>query len=135
MKRVVWMSNHPISADQQEDLRQTFGADCLVFELPQDGKRIWGNIPPDADFYAIELLFWEAFRTIHTGNLSDMDAMVIMGELSICLAAAKRCVENGVSLYTPTTRRESREEVQPDGSVRKTNIFRHVQLRCLHDAD
>jgi len=83
----------------------------------------------------VELLFWEAFQTVHSGNLSDMDALVVMGELSVCLAAAKRCVENGVSLYTPTTHRESKEETLSDGSVRKTNIFRHVQLRCLHYAD
>jgi len=133
MKRICWMSNHPINEDQQADLHRMFGEDCLVLELPPEGKRIWGNIPPDAGFYKVQYLFWEACRTINLCDL-DMDAMVVMGELSMCLAAALWCMENGVSLYTPTTAMESREETLPDGSVRKTNVLRHVLLRRLHYA-
>lgn len=131
MTNVLWLSNHPVNADQLADLQRAFGEFQLT-ELPPQGKVLWGSIDPRIDFYDVGEVWWDAFNLCHTGNLSDFDAVVVMGELSLCLAVTTFCTMEHVSVYTPTTERLSQEIELPDGSVKKTTVFNHVQLRCLH---
>lgn len=128
---VLWLSNHPCSGEQENNLFKLFGT-FKVDELPAEGKKIWGNVNPHIDLNDCQRLFNAAVETVHAGNLSDYNVIVVMGELSLCLTAVQLAVRNNISVYTPTTERKSVEHIESDGSVTKTNVFKHCQLRCLH---
>jgi len=128
---VLWLSNHPCSGEQENNLNKLFGT-FRIDELPSEGKKIWGNVNPHIDMYDCQVLFNAAVETVHSGNLSDYDIIVVMGELSLCLTAVQLAVVHNISIYTPTTERRSVERIESNGSVTKTNVFKHCQLRCLH---
>ena len=128
----LWLSNHPCSKEQQQDVITLF--DSAPIELNAEGKKMWGQIDPDSNFGEIVEL---ADQVIQSTNLlwSEIDGIVIMGELSICVAMVAMATIHGVKVATPTTQRESVETISDDGSVTKTNVFRHCQLRVLHDPE
>ncbi len=123
--RVLWISNHPCSPEQKDDLFNRFGDHKLV-EL--NDKR-WAGINPNASLEEVG-----DYLSTFIPDLGQFDHVVIMGELSACLVLVSWCVQLGISVWTPTTKRVSAEKIL-DGKTVKTNVFRHCQLRCLHWPD
>ena len=130
MTDTLWLSNHPCNEDQKEDFNRLVGITNLI-ELGKEGKKKWGNVSPKMDMKTVKQLAADVFDMSATNEVRNV---VIMGELSLCLAIIDICIRKGVSVYTPTTERCSKETVLSDGSTKKTNIFRHCAFRCLHKA-
>jgi len=128
--KVLWLGNHPCSPEQKSDLAEMLGSDVNITELDDDGKALWASVPADADLSAVASHFAKVVHDIEPIH-ACYDAVVVMGELSICLITCQSCAMNRLPVYTPTTRRESTETVMPDGAVRKTAVFRHVRFRRL----
>jgi hypothetical protein len=114
MNNVLWVSTNKCTKEQESELQIKLG-DHLVIELSDEAKKELNNVAEDIDMFDIGNVFWRVFNSAHTGNLSDFEAMVIEGDLSLCIAATQFAVMENVSVYTPVRR---------DG--------KHVQLRCLH---
>ncbi len=120
--KVLWISNHPCTKEQKDDCFNHFG-DFEVIEL-SDKK--WSQIDPGASFEEVT-----EYLSTFIPQLSQFDHVVVMGELSACLVIVSWCVQFGVAVWTPTTKRKAVEKII-DGKTVKTSVFRHCQLRCLH---
>jgi hypothetical protein len=122
MKRILWVSNHPCNAEQKNDLSKMFGQ-VKIIELNEPG---WSQINPDHDINEVG-----EHLAGFIPALTHFDHVVVMGELSACLNVVSWCVQLQVPCWTPTTKRDSKEEIMPDGSTRKVNVFRHCRFRNL----
>jgi hypothetical protein len=126
MKSVKFFNvmSHDLTEDQRTVVER---AGFEVVELPGDLKQRWGNIPPDVDPAYIAQLA-AAVRCFMTEQLEAYPSFaLIQGEPVLCFNLA--LMADPVVPLVATTRRESIEVKQSDGSVKKESIFRHVQFR------
>ena len=124
----LWLSNHPCSEEQREEMERLF--DCPVMELGPEAKSLWGSVPPTADMDFIQNLFSRILE-VEGVNIKEVKVFAVMGELSLCVAAIRVGALFGIRVCTTTTFRESTEDRMPDGTVRKTNVFRHCRIRTI----
>ena len=122
MKRVLWISNHPCSKEQREDMATRWGD----VDLTRVYDPRWGKINPRADTAEISSYLGEFIP-----RLQDFHRVVVMGELTACLIVLQWCVALEIPCYTPTTERRSVEKVTDTGETIKTSVFQHVQFRRL----
>lgn len=132
-RKALVILNHPLSPEQIEDLSRTWGVNSdAIITLPPELKSLWANIPPEADDiqvfnYVQPLVNWARSKDI---GLLPGDMIIIGGELVATLAVMAGMDKDILSVCA-TTRRESVEKTMPDGSVQKTNVFRHVRFRQI----
>lgn len=132
-RKALVILNHPLSKEQIEDLSRTWGVNFDdIISLPPELKTLWANIPPEADDVQVfnhvqPISNWARSKDI--GLLSG-DMIIIGGEL-VALLAVIAGVDKDILPVCATTRRESVEKTMPDGSVQKTNVFRHVRFRQI----
>lgn len=132
-RKALVVLNHPLSKEQIEDLDKAWGVkEDAIITLPQDLKSLWANIPPEADDVQVCLhvqliINWARGKDI---GLLPGDMIIIGGELVATLAVIAGMDKDILSVCA-TTRRESVEKTMPDGSVQKTNVFRHVRFRQI----
>lgn len=132
-RKALVVLNHPLSQEQIEDMSSTWGvnSDAIII-LPPELKNLWANIPPEADdiqvcMHVQPLVNWARSRDI---GLLPGDMIIIGGELIATLAVIAG-MDKDILPVCATTRRESVEKTMPDGSVQKTNVFRHVRFRQI----
>lgn len=132
-RKALVVLNHPLSSEQIEDLDRTWGVKSdAIITLPPELKQLWANIPPEADDIQVfnhvqPISNWARSRDI---GLLPGDMVIIGGELVATLAVIAGMDKDILSVCA-TTRRESVEKTMPDGSVQKTNVFRHVRFRQI----
>lgn len=134
-RKALVILNHPLSPEQIEDLSRTWGInsdDNAIISLPSELKALWANISPEADDVQVfnhvqPLVNWARSRDI---DLLPGDMIIIGGELVATLAVIAG-MDKDILPVCATTRRESVEKTMPDGSVQKTNVFRHVRFRQI----
>ena len=131
-KHFFSIMSHPLSSDQIPALFSELGAQ-EGWELRDEdilAKR-WANIDPtvDLDTSLLEdIKGWLKSGERHEPAQAG-DVVIVAGEPVHSLALVNWCLAEGLVPVAATTRRESVEKTQPDGSVVKTNIFRHVRYR------
>lgn len=132
-RKALVVLNHPLSPEQIEDLSKTWGvnSDAIITLLPEL-KTLWANIPPEADdvqvcMHVQPVIDWARSKDI---GLLPGDIIIIGGELVATLAVIAG-MDKDILPVCATTRRESVEKTMPDGSVQKTNVFRHVRFRQI----
>lgn len=134
-RKALVILNHSLSPEQIEDLSRTWGVnseDNAIITLPPELKALWANIPPEADdvqvcMHVQPIINWARSKDI---GLLPSDMIIIGGELVATLAVMAGMDKDILSVCA-TTRRESVEKTMPDGSVQKTNVFRHVRFRQI----
>lgn len=132
-RKALVVLNHPLSSEQIEDLSSTWGiSPDAIITLPSELKTLWANIPPEADdmqvcMHVQPVINWARSKDI---GLLPGDMIIIGGELVATLAVIAG-MDKDILPVCATTRRESVEKTMPDGSVQKTNVFRHVRFRQI----
>jgi len=127
-KILVNCSNHPSSkwTDEQKE-----GWDVIV-DIP------FPNVSP----------YWDTLDRAYLDTLDDLrkkiiiafedvrktgedveEYLMLQGEFSLCYFLFREIT--GVRFVVPTTERISTEETLPDGSLRKTQVFRFVRWRII----
>lgn len=121
MAKFCNITNHVLTSEQLADINIVYGIDDVVDLNP-------GEVDPEADLAEINNI---ATNIISNGNFAAGDVAMVQTEatLMICLISALQAL--GVRCVVATTRRESTEKTLPDGSVVKTNVFRHLRFRDL----
>ena len=114
--------NHDLTEEQMNDLLQ-FGQ---VVALTPEQKRVWGQVPAEGDAYDVRKHIADI-----TSQISKHDAVICQGEFSAFVEVYKCCQLFQKPLFVACSRRETVEEVQDDGSVKKVAVFRHVQFRVV----
>lgn len=117
-------SNHPSAqwpAEQRAAAAELCGDDQII-DIPP------GEVPPEWDRRAVYSRARELVAALPTEY--NLHAMVATEPtLTYALVDELKDDDYCVQAYAATTRRESVEEVQPDGSVKKTNVFKFVRFR------
>lgn len=132
-RKALVILNHPLSAEQIEDLDKAWGVSPdAIITLPPELKTLWANVPPEADDIQVcahvqPVINWARSKDI---GLLPGDIIIIGGELVATLAVIAG-MDKDILFMCATTRRESVEKTMPDGSVQKTNVFRHVRFRQI----
>ena len=109
------ISNHNLSEEQVAELK-SYGVQEII-ELPNCFKTDWAQLNP-ANYKQIceELKIFMRENDIWDAHLAGFPAAVNY----LCLKPLR-----GQSFYFAFSERQSKEEVLPDGSVKKTNLFVH----------
>jgi len=123
MKTAVIFLNHPLSEQQKVDLSRNYDVSAIV-EMSNKLKGLFSQVPAEAGKQEIVKL---AKKFVDfTG---DAQIAVVQGEHTLSFAIVKLLQEQGKTCLVATTKRESQEITNPDGSVRKMNVFKHVRFR------
>lgn len=135
MAKAIFVMSHPVSAEQKADIIDGFTTE--VVELPDDLKKLWSQIPTTLDMKEVEnhlqpILQWleaEVYDATHDTSVNcTRHTICVAGEASSCNLIWKRW-NTECCFVTAVSRRESSEVIQPDGSVVKTNVFKHLGFR------
>src|SRR5690606_14713636 len=126
MKKCLVIMNHKPSQEQIKGLEEQFGIK-EVLELPDNLRSIWAQIPPAGEFFPEDhlqpLLAWIG------KNAVVGDHIWFQGEAGATVLLRSYCFGRGLTPIYATTRRESIDVSNPDGSITKKSIFRHVTFR------
>lgn len=123
--------NHPLLPAQEAEARERLGV--TEIRLPTPEQQAWlAQIDPH------EALADEAGEA--TGRLREIgedlaarlkpgDVALVQGEFGATVYLVGLLRARDVGCYYATTVRDAEEVAQPDGSVTKRTVFRHVRLR------
>ena len=70
-----------------------------------------------------------AFELVKEAQSLDCEFIAMTGEPALTFHIWTIALKNSIGLLQSTTKRDTIEKVQDDGSVVKTQIFKHVQWR------
>lgn len=110
-----------LSHNLTEEQVQYLGGE--VIELPQDLKKVWGQVPAEGDYEEVKVHLNPIFNWIRS---LDLNQIVCQGEFS----AFAHVLEWGLPVLVATSRRETVETVV-DGVSTKTAVFKHVRFRRI----
>lgn len=117
--------NHTFTEDQERDARDSLGV-REINAIPDDLRKLWGQIPPDLEFLHEYL---EPFRVWLAELSGNGDYVLIQGDFGATFLMVRFCMEKGLVPIYSTTRREADEERRPDGSVKLIQHFHHQIFR------
>lgn len=115
--------NHEPTSEQREDLRSHWEAEIVL--PPEEVKQAWASISPEGEltpFLLGPFLAW--LEEAPPGSL-----VWVQGEYGATYQMVRFALQRGLVPIYATTKRDVIEEKQPDNSVVKRMVFRHVQFR------
>ena len=131
---------HVPSQDQVSAARATGAEEIYVLEPVKAEDKVAGlfyygsvrllNVPDDPA-YSREGFLKQAAALVN--NVTFGDVVHVMGQGQLVNAANAMARQKGAALVESVTARESVEETQPDGSVRKVAVFRFKGFRPVYD--
>ncbi len=124
-QKLFLIFNHTFTPDQESDARATLSVGEIVL-MPEDIRKIWGNVPPEHEGihdWLDPLEKWLG-ETARKG-----DYVLIQGDFGACYLMVRFALDTGLIPVYSTTIREAADEHQPDGSVRMTHHFKHQRFR------
>ncbi len=131
MKNILFVAlSHTLTVSQVAGFKAQFGQDTDIVTIadvnPELAKTIQ-NIDPNLDGNAVCEL---AKQVYNSARLVNATHFCCQGEP--CLQIQANDFANGVmKCVVATTERNSIDEPQPDGSIKKTVIFNHVMWRTI----
>ena len=130
---LVWLS-HPLTEDQLLDAQRSLGvAPNDIHRPPADLLARWASVPTDSDWSISEhlqpLLAWTR-ATARPG-----DFVLVQGHFGLTFALVDYCLRYELMPLYAATRRVSREETLPDGSVRTVRLFKHLNFQRYEKLD
>ncbi|PDO10552.1 MAG: hypothetical protein BLM47_06675 [Candidatus Reconcilbacillus cellulovorans] len=125
MKSVAILLSHQPTTEQLAQLENEWGVGRIV-PLPDEFRTLWTSVPPDGPFPKeafAPLLAWLEQST------AEGDLVWVQGEFGATFLVSSWCFAHRRIPVYATTRRESEDHAQPDGSVVRRQVFRHVRFR------
>ncbi|MGF1533223.1 MAG: CRISPR-associated protein Csx20 [Bernardetiaceae bacterium] len=129
MPTLYLLFSHTLTEAQTADAVQSLAVQDFV-SLPEDLQSRWSGIPPELaslDDHLAPVLEWLRTRA------QPEDFVLVQGDFgaTFCVVDACRREGLGIPIYA-TTERSTQELPQPDGSIRKVSVFRHVRFRRFY---
>src|SRR5690606_17119635 len=126
MAKCLIIMNHKPSQEQIKGLEEQFGIK-EVLELPGNLRPIWAQIPAEGETFPEDhvapILSWIS------KNAAVSDYIWIQGEPAACVFLRNYCARRKLNAILATSRRESIDVANADGSITKKSVFRHVTFR------
>ncbi len=124
MSRLFLLFNHTLTAEQEDDARNSLGV-AEIITPPPAIRGLWGQLPSDAQELAPLLA---PVREWLAAEARPGDHVLIQGDFGAVYLIINFALASGFIPVYSTTEREAMEEHLPDGTVRLTHRFRH---RCF----
>jgi len=126
MKKLFVCFSHSLTQPQKDD----FDGEIVVLkDIDADLANKASNVPPEwSEAEIVEL----AENIVDAAIRENATHFYIAGEPTLVYHAMKGAKEAGMQVIQSTTRRESEDIAQPDGSVKRVSKFKHVQWRELN---
>lgn len=113
------VSNHPKNKWSEAQKAAALAlTDGEIIDVP------FPNVPPNASEEDVDKLADEITNKIGHGHVA-----MVQGEFSLTFKAITNLKKNGVTVVVATTERNSKETIQPDGTVKKETVFEFCRFR------
>jgi hypothetical protein len=117
--------SHALTPEQQADAGASLGV-SRIQSLPADILPQWQQVPPDLErLYS----YAQPFRDYLDQEAGEGDYALISGDYGLSFLMVQYARSKGLVPIYATTRRETVEEHQPDGSINIKRTFRHERFR------
>ena len=114
MAKLLNVSNHKFTPEQVEDLKRNWDV-TEILELSADIKTKWSNLTPTDYKNVCEDVISEAYK---------LDKVPYIHVAGFPAAVCEIVKEYPLCIYAHSER-SSKEELQPDGTIKKVSIFNH----------
>ena len=127
MKKMVVIMSHPLTEEQKEDARNSLGVTKFV-ALPEPLLGLWSNVPPDLNKeetreYVRPILEW-----CYAQGFGGEAIFLVHGQPGAQNTVVNIVNRTSGTCYYATTKRVYVETINPDGSVTKSSVFKHVRF-------
>ena len=123
-KKMILLFSHNLTNLQIEDAKASLQVEEILY-LPANLQEIWSNVNPEID----ERENLEEIKKYVRENLNKNDFVLIQGEWGYSYEMVKWSKnESFVPIYS-ASRRDYQEEVDNEGNVINTHIFKHVKYK------
>lgn len=132
IKQFINLSNHPTSKWSPEQRAAVFPADARVIDI--SFPQVDPCLSAIQVYELAEKYMYLCVDECNKNDISSNETVVhIMGELGFVYQCVKLLIREGFIPLHSTTSRETVEEKLPDGTIKKTAIFKFVQFRPYDD--
>lgn len=124
-KKLFLIFNHQITSLQMTDARDSLNVEQFA-PLPEDLKRIWCNIPPDAGSikdYIEPVIQWLSV------SAAEGDYVLIQGDFGACYILVNFAFRQKLIPIYSTTHRQAVEARTPEGGISLVHQFLHQRFR------
>lgn len=126
--QVIFIMQHPLTDEQREAAEK-------IGEVVELSDKSLLNVPDDPSLNR-EWFVGRAQEILDSLGVNCFGDLVhVMGQQQLAMAVIGQARQAGALIIESVTSRESVEEKQPDGSVRKTNVFRFNGFRHVYQYD
>lgn len=125
LTRLFLIFNHKLTNDQIKSARDQLNIDNFIY-LPDELQKIWNTINPEG------ILEMENLKMITDWMKSETvksDYILIQGDFGATFYLVDFCFKNDLVPIYATTIREVIEKTEDNGTVKKTNVFKHINFR------
>lgn len=125
MTKMFLIFSHTLTPEQEFDAKHRLKIDKFII-LPEELQKTWSNIPPDIE---LSNEFFEPFTKFLIENKGNMNYALIQGDFGATFFLVDWCFKNGFIPVYATTQRLSKEDIDSDGKVIISKVFKHVRFR------
>jgi hypothetical protein len=122
---LIVVMSHQLTDDQVNDAKASLGVNEVV-QLVTDNALQARTIPASMSFRDVEMLANEIVTDAENQGATHFS---IMGEPALVCSAMINAHHRDLTCVQSTTERVSQDLPQPDGTVKKVSVFKHVQWR------
>ena len=117
--------NHALTREQETQAREIWGVTSIV-ALPLSLKQIWGQIPADLENISDVILPVQQWLE---KEAAKNDVVLIQGDFGATWLLVDFALKAQLIPVYSVTQRDARENIQPDGSIKTTHVFKHRRFR------
>ena len=125
MPSLFLIFNHIFTEEQKEDAREKLKINNFI-NMPDNLKIIWANIPPELDSISD---FINPIKQWVLESSRPKDFVLIQGDFGACYLMVNFALKNDLVPIYATSKRQAKEDILPDGSIRLLHYFKHYGFR------
>ena len=124
-KKVFVLFSHNLLEDQIEELKTIYNVTDII-RFPLELQNLWGNIPPEPEDI---LGIIAPIKQWLNAEASIGDFMLVQGDFGVTFNIVNWCLAQKYIPIYATSKRVHKEEYLPDGTIKISKNFKHVQFR------
>lgn len=125
MPKLLVLLNHTLTDEQITEAKEKLKVTEII-EPPIRQKNIWSQMPPDENRH--NLFTEEIIRWIKE-SADKGDFILVQGEFGATFTIVDFCLKNCFVPIYATSERKAEEIRNPDGSVEKRIVFKHMGFK------
>ena len=117
--------SHHLTEPQEKEAKKILNCNSIK-PLPFELMQLWTQIPPEGE---IDDSLLNKFKDYLYAVSLEGDFVLVQGDFGVTFNIVNWCLQNKRIPIYATTNRIAKLIKNPDGSVKKINVFKHIQFR------